>query len=77
MEVLLSEFLFHIEHIPGSQNVVADGLTRVFHLDYKKLPQKIKYFFKEDSTQRIFRIEEEEIEDASYILEIVTKKVTK
>jgi len=59
--VLLSEFRFQIEHIPGSQNVVADGLTRVFHLDYEKLPQKIKYCFKEDSTQRIFRIEEEEI----------------
>jgi hypothetical protein len=62
--VLLSEFRFHIEHIPGAQNVVADGLTRVFHVDYEKLPQKIKYCFKEDSTQRIFRIEEEEVEDA-------------
>ena len=44
--ILLSEFRFQIEHIPGSQNVVADGLTRVFHVDYKKLPQKIKYCFK-------------------------------
>ena len=44
--------------------MVADGLTRVFHLDYEKLPQKIKYCFKKDSTQRIFRIEEEEVEDA-------------
>ena len=52
------------EHIPGSQNVVADGPTRVFHLDYEKYPQKIKYCFKEDSTQRILRIEEEEVEDA-------------
>ena len=53
---LLSKFRF--------QNVVADGLTRVFHVDYEKLPQKIKYCFKEDSTQRIFRIEKEEVEDA-------------
>jgi len=31
--VLLSEFRFQIEHIPGAQNVVADGHTRVFNLD--------------------------------------------
>jgi len=29
------------------------------------LPEKIKYCFKEDSTQRIFRIEEEDVEDAN------------
>jgi len=63
--VLLSEFRFQIEHIPGSQNVVADGLTRIFHVDYEKLPEKIKYCFKEDSTQRIFRMEEKEVEDAN------------
>ena len=46
--------------------MVADGLTRIFHIDYEKLPEKIKYCFKEDSTQRsIFRIEEEEVEDAN------------
>ena len=28
-----------------------------------KLPQKIKYCFKEDSTQRIFRMEAEDVED--------------
>ena len=64
--VLLSEFRFQIAHIPGSQNVVANVLTRVFRLDYEKLPQKIKHCFKEDSTQRIIRIEEEEIEDAYF-----------
>ena len=45
--------------------MVADGLTRIFHVYYEKLPEKIKYRFKEDSTQRIFRIEDEEVEDAN------------
>jgi len=40
--------------------VVADGFTRIFHVDYEKLPEKIKYCFEEDSTQRIFRIEEQD-----------------
>ena len=66
---------FQIEHIPGSQNVVADGLTRIFHVDDEKLPGKIKYCFKEDSTQRIFHIEEEDAEDANP--QIATKKATK
>ena len=33
--VLLSEFRFQIEHIPGAQNMVADELTRVFHMKLK------------------------------------------
>ena len=36
--------------------MVAHGLTRIFHVDY----EKIKYCFKEDSTQRISRLKEEE-----------------
>ena len=36
--------------IPGAQNENADGLTRIFHLNYEKLPEKIWYCFKEDST---------------------------
>ena len=44
--------------------MVDDGLTRLLHVDYEKLPQMINYYFKEYSTQRIFRIEETEIEDA-------------
>ena len=31
--VLLSEFGFQVEHIPGAQNVVSDGLTRIFKFD--------------------------------------------
>ena len=60
--VLLSEFRFQIEHIPGAQNVVADGLTRIFHLDLKKLSPSVRYCFKDDSTQRIFRTDESELE---------------
>jgi len=48
--VLLSEFRFQKEHIPGAQNVVTNGLTRIFQLDYEKLPEKIKHWFKEDTT---------------------------
>ena len=60
--VLLSKFLFHIEHIPGAQNVVADGLTRIFYLDLKKISSSVRYNFKDDSTQRIFRMDESELE---------------
>ena len=41
--------------------MVVDGLTRIFKLDYKLLPQKVKYCFKDNLTQRIFRMEEEDI----------------
>ena len=46
---LLSEFRFRIEHIPGAQNVVADGLTRVFHINLKKIGPLVQYCFKDDS----------------------------
>ena len=57
--VLLLEFRFHIEHIPGTQNVVADGLTSIFHVNFKKLSNtpSVQYCFKEDSTQQIFHID--------------------
>ena len=45
--------------------MVFDGLTMIFQLDNEKLPEKIKYCFKEDITQRIFGMEEEEIEDVN------------
>ena len=44
-----------------AQNVVAGGLTRVFHLDLKKISPSVRYCFKDDSTLRIFRIKESEI----------------
>ena len=34
--VILSEYRFLIEHIPGAQNVVADGLTRVCRADFER-----------------------------------------
>ena len=60
--VVLSEYRFQIEHIPGAQNVVADGLTRIFHLDLKKISPSVRYCFKDDSTQRIFRMDESQLE---------------
>ena len=53
MGVLLSELRFQIEHIPGVQNVVADGLTKIFPLDLKKISPSVRYCFKDDSTQHL------------------------
>ena len=50
--------------VPFRMWLPMDSRGLVFHVYYEKLPQKVKYCFKEDSTQRIFRMEEEEIEDA-------------
>jgi len=50
-------FRFQIENISGVQNVVVDGLTRVFHMDLKKISPSVRY-----PTQRIFRMAESEIE---------------
>ena len=40
--------------------MVADGLTRIIQLDNEKLTEKIKYFFKEDTTQCFFRLGKED-----------------
>ena len=58
----LSDFRFQIERIPGAQNEVADGLIRFFHMDLKEVSLSVRYCFKDDSTQRIFRMDESEIE---------------
>ena len=50
------------EHITGAQNVVVDGLTRVFYMELRKVSPSVRYCFKDDSTQRIFRMDESEIE---------------
>ena len=42
--------------------MVADGITRIFHVDFKKLCPSVQYCFKEDSTQRIFRMDDDEVE---------------
>ena len=36
--VIRSEFRFQIELIPGAQNVIANGLTRILQLEYERLP---------------------------------------
>ena len=51
--VLLSEFRFLIHHIPGVQNVVADGLTPVMSLSSVEIPASKRHMFIED---RIFRL---------------------
>jgi len=43
-------------------NIVADGLTRIFHLDLKTVSPSVRYCFKDDSTQRIFRMDVLELE---------------
>jgi len=53
---LLSEFRLQVEHIPGAQDAVVDGLTRILYLDFKKFRPSVQYYLKDDSTQRIFRM---------------------
>ena len=43
--VLLSEFRFLIQHIPGVQNVVADGLSRVMSLSSVKISRQKRHMF--------------------------------
>ena len=43
--VLLSEFRFLIQHIPGVQNVVADGLTRVMSLSSVEIPTPKRHMY--------------------------------
>ena len=39
--VLLSEFRFQIEHISDAQNVVADELKRIFHVELEKVSPSV------------------------------------
>jgi hypothetical protein len=64
--VLLSEFRFLIQHIPGVQNVVADGLTRVMSLSSVEIPRSKRHFFVEDRIPRIFRLGEEGLSIAEH-----------
>ena len=54
--MLLSEFRFLIQHIPGVQNVVADGLTRVMSLSSNEIPRSKRRIFVEDRIPHIFRL---------------------
>ena len=42
--------------------MIAYELTRIFHIDLKKISPSVQDFFKDDSTQRIFCMDESEIE---------------
>ena len=59
--VLLSEFRFLIHYIPGVQNVVAGGLTRVMSLLRTEILASKRHMFIEDRIPRIFRLGGEEL----------------
>jgi hypothetical protein len=61
--IILSEFKYLIEHIPGVSNVVADGLTRVRFIQGKRHPDSKWYMYKDDSIERIFRLGGEDLLD--------------
>ena len=62
--IILSEFNYLIEHIPGVSNVVADGLTRVRRIEGRRHPESERHMFKNDSVERIFRLGGEDLLDA-------------
>ena len=53
LRVLISEFRFLIQHIPGEQNVVANGLTRVMNLSSVEILRPKRHMFVEDRIPRI------------------------
>jgi hypothetical protein len=59
--IILSEFKYLIEHIPGASNVVVDGLTGVRWI---KGSTASRHMFKNDSIERIFRLGGEDLLDA-------------
>jgi cleavage and polyadenylation specificity factor subunit 1 len=67
--VLLSEFDFVISHISGESNVVADGLTRVFRLQFHELNALKRSVHIDDTIPRLFRLEGEGLrfEDQGYM----------
>jgi Integrase zinc binding domain len=55
--IILSEYNFIVEHIPGKDNVVADGLTRVNRVTYEGFSSLKKTMYRDDTLTRIFRLE--------------------
>ena len=51
--LLLSYWISFLQDWAHPWNVVADGLMKIFKLNYKKRPQQINYCSKENSIQRI------------------------
>ena len=54
---------FFVQHIPGDQNVVADGLTRVPSTTLMEMSMHKRHLCVDDSIQRIFRLGEEGLEE--------------
>jgi len=60
-----------IEHIPGTSNVVADGLTRVCWIAGRRHQDSKRHMFYNDSIERIFRFGGENLLDAEDEDEVV------
>jgi len=54
--VNLSEYRFVIDRIPGDQNIVADGLTRVDTLIFNGVDKSKRRLYQNGSISRIFRL---------------------
>jgi hypothetical protein len=54
--VLLSEFQYSVEHIPGHTNVVADGLTRVSRMELEQIPRHQRQLYEDNTIERVFRL---------------------
>jgi hypothetical protein len=68
--VILLEYRFIIEHIPGEQNIVADGLTKVNTLVFNQLDKCKRHLYRNDSISRIFRLGGEGIEETEFPAEV-------
>jgi len=64
--IIPSEFKYLIEHIPGTSNVVADGLTRVRWIEGNRHSDSKRHMFYNDSIERIFRLGGEDLLDGEY-----------
>ena len=56
-----------VQHIPGDQNVVADGLTRVPSTTLMEMSMHKRHLFVDDLIQRIFRLGGEEELEETYV----------
>ena len=58
----LSEYRLVVEHIPGDQNIIADGVTRVNTIRFNDVDKSKRHLYQNDSILRIFRLGREGIE---------------
>jgi RNase H-like domain found in reverse transcriptase len=73
--VLLSEYNFTVEHIPGKANVVADGLTRVNSPVYNHFPVPKQSLYVDDTLYRIFRLEGKDGEPEEFKEDVIDDEV--